>query len=205
MTAGEGKAYGNLGIVFSRLGQHNKAVEFHTKSLNISFELGDRSWEGRTYCNLGIAFENLGQYNKAVELHTKRLNISRELWDRAGEGEASGNLGNAFHGLGRNDKAAEFYTKHLNISHELGDRTWEGIVFGTTGLVNTIERSSSTRRLSTFLVSWGTGLGKARRMVTWVLRSIGRLGQYDKAAKFHSKCLNISRELGHGWGGTCKE
>ena len=35
-------AYGNLGGVFGSLGQYDKAVEFHTKHLNISRELGDR-------------------------------------------------------------------------------------------------------------------------------------------------------------------
>jgi len=45
-------AYGNLGNAFAGLGQYSKAVEFSTKALNISRELGDRAWEGRANRNL---------------------------------------------------------------------------------------------------------------------------------------------------------
>ena len=94
----------------------DKAIEFFTKSLNISCELEDRAGEGRALGNLGNAFFGLGQHYKALEFFTKSLNISRELGDRYGEGRALGNLGNVFCRLGQNDKAIEFHTKNLNIS-----------------------------------------------------------------------------------------
>ena len=122
---GEGNAYCGLANAFHRLGQYDKAIEFLTKQLNISLELGDRAGEARAYCNLGNAFDCLGQFDKAVEFHTKQLNISRELGDRAGEGKAYGSLGNAFDSLGQHSKAVEFYIKQLNISRDLGDRDGE--------------------------------------------------------------------------------
>ena len=78
-------ALGNLGGVFHRFGQFDKAVEFHTKHLIISRELGGRTEEGGSLGNLGAAFYGLGQIDKAMEFYTKHLNISRELGDRAGE------------------------------------------------------------------------------------------------------------------------
>merc|ERR1740133_514822 len=78
----EGGAYGNLGNAFHGLGQYSRAIEFHTKHLNISRELGDRAGQGSAYGNLGNAFAGLSQYNKAIEFHTKHLNISRELGNR---------------------------------------------------------------------------------------------------------------------------
>jgi tetratricopeptide (TPR) repeat protein len=38
--AGQGRAYGNLGIAFKSLGQFEKAVEYHNKHLAIAKELG---------------------------------------------------------------------------------------------------------------------------------------------------------------------
>ena len=52
----EGKAYCNLGAVFSSLGQYDKEVEFHTKSLNIFRESGDRAGKERAKANI----RNLG-------------------------------------------------------------------------------------------------------------------------------------------------
>ena len=73
---------GNLGTSFGNLGHYNvKAVEFLTKHLNISRELGDRAGEGRAYGILGSVFKSLEQNDKAIEFSTKSLNISRELAD----------------------------------------------------------------------------------------------------------------------------
>ena len=67
-------------------------MEFHTKHLNISHELGDRAGEGTAYGNLGAAFGTLGQNVKALEFLTKQLNIRRELGDRAGEDRTKRNM-----------------------------------------------------------------------------------------------------------------
>ena len=45
--AGEGRAFGNLGMVYTGLGQYDEAIEFHTKAIHISRELGDKREEGK--------------------------------------------------------------------------------------------------------------------------------------------------------------
>ena len=39
--AGEGEAYGNLGIAYDRLGDFQKATEYHKRHVKISKEVGD--------------------------------------------------------------------------------------------------------------------------------------------------------------------
>ena len=41
--AGEGRAYGNLGIAYDSLGDYQKAKEYHEKHLKIAKEIGDRA------------------------------------------------------------------------------------------------------------------------------------------------------------------
>ena len=76
---GEGRALNKLGNAFMSLGQQHKAIEYHTKHLNISREFGIRPGEGCALSNMGSAFNSLGQHNKAMEFYTKSLDISREL------------------------------------------------------------------------------------------------------------------------------
>ena len=57
--AGEGRAYGSLGIAYHRLGDFQKAIEYYERHLKISKEVGDRAGEGRAYVSLGIAYEKL--------------------------------------------------------------------------------------------------------------------------------------------------
>ena len=71
--AGEGRAYGNLGIAYDSLGDYQKVIEYHEKRLKISKEIGDRAGEGRAYVNLGSAYWSLGFYRKAIEYHAKHL------------------------------------------------------------------------------------------------------------------------------------
>jgi len=43
--AGEGRAYGNLGITYYSLGDYAKAIEYHGQHLAIAQEVGDRAGE----------------------------------------------------------------------------------------------------------------------------------------------------------------
>ena len=66
---GQGRAYGNLGIAYYRLGQLQQAIEYHKHDLSIAIEVGDRAGQGRAYGNLGIAYKSLGQFQQAIEYH----------------------------------------------------------------------------------------------------------------------------------------
>ena len=70
-----------MGCALNSLGQFDKAIEFHTKDLNISRELGNRAREGTALGNLGAEFSSLGHYDKADEFSqsTSTLPVSREI------------------------------------------------------------------------------------------------------------------------------
>ena len=44
--AGEGNAYGSLGIAYRSLGDSQKAIDYNEKHLKIAKEIGDRAGEG---------------------------------------------------------------------------------------------------------------------------------------------------------------
>ena len=107
--AGEGMAYGNLGIAFDSQGDFNKAIEYHTLDLAIAKEVGDRAGEGRAYGNLGIAYQSQGDFNKAIEYLTLGLAIAKEVGDRAGEGQVYGRLGTCHMHLNECVKAVDYF------------------------------------------------------------------------------------------------
>ena len=67
--AGQGRAYGNLGNAYHRLGQFQQAIEYHKQHMSIAIEVGDRAGQGGAYGNLGIAYHSLGQFQQAIEYH----------------------------------------------------------------------------------------------------------------------------------------
>ena len=82
--AGEGRAYGNLGIAYRCLGDFKQAVKYHNQHVSIAKELGNRAEEGRAYGSLGNAYQSLGDFKQAVKYHNQHVSIAKELGDRYG-------------------------------------------------------------------------------------------------------------------------
>ena len=58
--AGDGGAYGNLGIAYQSQGDYAKDITYQGQCLAIVKEVGDRAGEGGAYGNLGIAYQSQG-------------------------------------------------------------------------------------------------------------------------------------------------
>ena len=57
--AGEGGAYGNIGIAYESQGDSSKASKYHAQ--DIAKEVGDRAGEGQAYANLGTSHMHLNE------------------------------------------------------------------------------------------------------------------------------------------------
>ena len=101
----EGNALGGLGIVYSSLGQYDKAKASLEAALAISREMGDKQNEGKFLSNLGIVYKALGQYDKAKASYEASLVIYREIGDKQNEASALSGLGNVYRSLGQYVKA----------------------------------------------------------------------------------------------------
>ncbi len=97
--------YCTLGIAYQKLGNFNKAIQYHGQHLEIAKELGDRAGKGKAYGNLGRAYKSQWAFSKAIQYHAQHLAIAKEVGDRAGEGRAYANLGCAYQSQGYYAKA----------------------------------------------------------------------------------------------------
>ncbi|CAH3163990.1 unnamed protein product, partial [Pocillopora meandrina] len=203
---GEGKAYGNLGNAYDRLGDFKKAIEYHNLHLKIAKEVGDKHGEGNAYGNLGNAYGSLGYFKKAIEYHNLDLKIAKEVGDKHGEGNAYGNLGNAYGSLGDFKKAIEYHNLHLKIAKELGDKHGEGNAYGNLG--NAYHRLGDFKKAIEYHnldltiakeVGDKHGEGGAYGNLGNAYRS---LGDFKKAIEYLNLHLKIAKEVGdkHGEG-----
>jgi Flp pilus assembly protein TadD len=96
-------AHNNLGIVYMRQGNIDKAIEHYTKALQIKYNLP------KTHNNLGNAYARQGKIDMAIAHYTAALQINPDF---AG---AHNNLGNALAGQGKIEEAI----LHLSRSQEL--------------------------------------------------------------------------------------
>lgn len=121
----EAAVLGNLGNIYSLLGEHSRAIEFQQQALAIARATGERLGEAVALDNLGSDHDRMGDQRRAIEFHEQSLAIAREIGDRREEAHSLGNLGNAHVNLEDYRKAIDLYEQSLDISHEMGNRLEE--------------------------------------------------------------------------------
>ena len=186
--------------MYESLGNYEKAIEFHQRSLSIAKEIGEKGSEGAAYTNLGNAYHSLGDYKTAIEFHQQSLSIAKEIGEKGSEGAAYTNLGSAYHSLGIYNKAIKFHQQSLIIAKETGEKGTEVKAYTNLGCAydslgdyeNAIEFHQQSLSIAKEIGEKGsegaayTNLGSAYHS----------LGIYNKAIKFHQQSLIIAKETG---------
>jgi tetratricopeptide (TPR) repeat protein len=116
---GEGNALGNLGNVYTQLGQIQPAIEFYEQALAISREIGDRHGEVVDLNNLGTTHYDLGDKERAIEFYELGLTIAIILDDRRGQAAALFNISFALEESGELEQAIVHAEKALKLFEEI--------------------------------------------------------------------------------------
>jgi tetratricopeptide (TPR) repeat protein len=125
----------NIGTIYDRLGERQRALEFFEQALPILREVGDRAGEAVTLNNIGAVYDKLGEQQRALEFYEQALPICREAGDREGEAATLNNIGAVYDKLGERQRAVEFYEQALPIFREIGDRADEAATLNNIGAV----------------------------------------------------------------------
>ncbi|MGK7925133.1 MAG: tetratricopeptide repeat protein [Spirulina sp.] len=208
-----------LGLVYSSLGEKQKALEYYNQALTI-FQVmgdvvGDRRGEAGILNNIGRVYFDLEEKQKALEYYNQALNLFQVVSDLGGEadilnqfdeGEADilNNIGRVYFDLGEKQKALEYFGKALNLVQVGGDRVGEADILNNIGRVY-FDLGEKQRALEYFEKAlnlhrqspWGIG-GQAD-----TLNNIGRvyfdLGEKQKALEYFEKASassSFSRDRG---------
>jgi CHAT domain-containing protein/tetratricopeptide (TPR) repeat protein len=190
----------NIGLVYSALGEQQKALEYYSQSLPLLRAVGDRSLEATTLTNIGLVYSALGEQQKALEYYSQSLPLWRAVGDRRGEATTLTSIGLVYSQLGEQQKALEYYSQSLPLFRAVGDRSLEAITLTNIGAVysalgekqKALEYYSQSLPLLRAVGDYG---GEAA-----TLNNIGRvysaLGEKQKALEYYSQSLPLSRAVG---------
>ena len=98
------QALNNIGVIFTGLGENQKAKECFEKAIEINPNYAN------AYNNLGNIFQDLGELQKAKDCYEKAIEINPNY------SSALNNLGIIFKELGENLKAKDCYEKAIEIN-----------------------------------------------------------------------------------------
>jgi tetratricopeptide (TPR) repeat protein len=122
-----------MGIVYSRRGENDLAIECYERQMRICEELGNRRGISIAIGNIGIECYSRGEYDRAIECYERKMSICEELGDRSGISNTIGNMAIVYQVLGEYDRAIECYEGQMCIDKELGDRNGVALAIGNIG------------------------------------------------------------------------
>ncbi len=100
-----------LGELYRLIGQLNKSIEYHTKSLELAKNKNFEDLIPKIYINIGIVYRNIGDYKTARKYYNDALSISLNNENLINTLQAIGNW-NWY--LNNNDSALFYYNKAKN-------------------------------------------------------------------------------------------
>ncbi|WP_236506282.1 CHAT domain-containing protein, partial [Tychonema sp. BBK16] len=190
----------NIGLVYSALGEQQKALEYYSQSLPLSRAVGDRSGEAITLNNIGGVYSQLGEQLKAKDYFSQSLPLFRAVSDRSGEALTLNNIGGVYNKLGEQQKALKYYSQSLPLSQAIGDRRGEARTLNNIGLVySQLGEQIKAREYFSQSLPLSRAVGY-RSGEAFALNNIGSvysdLGEQQKALEYYSQSLPLHRAVG---------
>ncbi len=198
------KSLTNLGSAYYHLSNYKRALEFHSKSLEIYQQLTDKT--GMLIVNncIGLDHEKLGNYDKALNFFFISLKLSNETNNQDGISMGLNNLGNLFHSLNNYDKALEYYRQALEIEKHNGNKKTISIALNNIG-TTFADRGDYSESIEYFNQSLEIEQKLENiKGLSSVLNNLGivheKLHEYNKALTYFQRSLDLILETGNQYG-----
>lgn len=194
------EAYKNLGTVYYAKGMYSQAINFYSKSLDISLQLNDKRAIANSYNNIGSVYYRKGDYVKSLEHLQKCLGIREEIGDKSGIVYSYNNIGNIYYNRGEFENAEKYYLLCLNISNEIGELAAITASYNNLGNVYLAKEDfdSAEQHYSKSLeISEKIGeKSSIARAYTGLGNVYFNRNQFKEGYSYYLKCYDIRKQIG---------
>jgi signal transduction histidine kinase len=111
----------NISIIFEKLKQYNKAIDFASRAVKKNSAVGNEYGAAQAYGNMAIGYQNLKNYSKSNEYFKKALETFEKVGDLESQAAVYNNLAINLRAEKRNTEALKYYEKALKIAKEQKD------------------------------------------------------------------------------------
>jgi CHAT domain-containing protein len=195
----EGICLSEIGSIYSRLDEDQKAFESYLQAVAVFREIKDRDQESFALGNLGNAYFRAQSYAKAIEAHQGTLAIAKETGDKNTQALALKEIGKSFLHSADLRKALGFFKSALVLFQELGEKGDEAevltriagthLILGDKGAAKEwLERSLDFQKKNNFRYMEGEVLGFFGHLYS-------SLNEKQKALEYYENELSILIEL----------
>ena len=186
----------NSGIAYDYLGNYDRALEYHYKSLLLREEEGDRKSIGTALNNLGLVFYHLKDPKKAIEYYQRAIDIKKEINDTNDLDRIIINLGLCYNQINEFKIAIEQFNQSFSIC---GDNCSDNIKReGLLGLGTALFRNGSLDEAEDCLIK-SLRISKLQNNSIYQINSLHQLslvesirGNDQKALKYLNEALTLA-------------
>jgi tetratricopeptide (TPR) repeat protein len=115
------RRYGDAGYVYFSLGQFDKAIDYHSRALQMSIEKKDTIEIANNISNLGLSYNMIGDYTKAIDFFTQTLHLDQLTHNQANMSTSYNSIGMVYFAWGKFDKSLDFLEKALRMDEQNGE------------------------------------------------------------------------------------
>ncbi|MGW8123671.1 tetratricopeptide repeat-containing sensor histidine kinase [Roseivirga echinicomitans] len=126
--------YNDLGNTFSLIGNHNKALEYQFKALELLIRFPNPSLEGNVYNSIGVVYSDKSQFDSAIYFYEKSLILKQKYGNIFSQLNTKNNLCDSYSSLGKQEKALPCYEQLIPLQREVNDQ--EGLLRSYMNLAN---------------------------------------------------------------------
>lgn len=191
-----------MGVIYSNLGQYNRAIEYNEQALKIHRQDRDRRSEATSLNNIGINYHALGQLQKALEFYQQALIIRQENNYKVDMISSFNNVANAYVEKGDFQQGLFYYQQALNLLEEYelrGSSTAISVLDNIAALYRKLGEEEKTFNYAqeAFLIkqSLGDKVGEADSFL-FIGYGLYDQAEYEKSLEYIQQALDIFQESG---------
>lgn len=195
----EVKTLNSLGLIYDRLGEKQKALDYFMKALPLLSVISDSSPKAVTFANIGAVYYSTGEQTKALGYLNQALPLFRALGDQRGEARVLTSIGQVNNELGETRVALDYFLKALPLL--LAARDSIGVAVTLINIGNNYQDLGEQQKALVYF-SQALPLIQAvgdQRVEAVTLAHIGfvyhSLGEEQKALDYFNQALTRSRSV----------
>lgn len=133
-------ALNNLGSTYNQQGNYIEALKFHSRSLAIKKEIGNKQGMATSLNNIGYVYLLQVNTAKALDYFHQSLKIREEIGDKRGIAGSMINLGTMYYHQEEMEKSLNFYFKSIEILEDIDDQRRIAYAYINIGHILTAQR-----------------------------------------------------------------
>lgn len=133
-TKDTGFFYLRMGNFYNAKSEHEKALFYNKKMLEVAKRLQYKLGVAKSYQNIGVTYVKMGNYNQALDNYLKALKIYETLEEENFIVGITGNIGSLYSCRLKDDEnGLIYYNKALTLSKKIGNEKFRAHILGAVG------------------------------------------------------------------------